>query len=159
MTTLYRAFAEDGTLLYVGIAGDPGRRFNEHALLSAWWTEAARLTLAHYPSRASAMSAELAAIRAERPVYNVIGAAVSAPRARESALDDFFDARGWAESGSEERFDLLPEYRLWMDYAASVGYEGPGVTTTAFAAFLRRRGATVRRRQGQSVFYGLSRDA
>lgn len=73
-TSLYRLFAEDGALLYVGIAGNPGRRFEQHRSDKPWWGHVALTTVEHYRSRESAMVAELAAIRSEHPRHNIMGA-------------------------------------------------------------------------------------
>lgn len=61
-TTLYRLYDADGGLLYIGIAGNPGRRFEQHAGDKPWWGQVARTELAHYPTRAEALDAERAAI-------------------------------------------------------------------------------------------------
>lgn len=72
-TTLYRLFAGDGALLYVGVAGNPGRRFEQHRGEKPWWGRVAKTTLTHYKSRPEAMKAELRAISKERPQFNVVG--------------------------------------------------------------------------------------
>lgn len=70
-TALYRLFAADGTLLYVGITGNPGLRFGQHAADKAWWPEVARKTAAWFSSRDVALNAEAEAIRDEQPVHNI----------------------------------------------------------------------------------------
>lgn len=70
-TTLYRLHGGEGQLLYIGIAGNPGRRFEQHHTHRAWWSDVTHITVEHHPDRASAEAAEQAAIRAERPVHNV----------------------------------------------------------------------------------------
>lgn len=72
MTTLYRFFDADDVLLYVGIAGNPGRRFNEHNKDKDWWSQVARSTMEHHPDRHAALEAERLAIIAERPLHNVV---------------------------------------------------------------------------------------
>lgn len=72
-TTLYRLFAQGGTLLYIGIGGNPGRRFEQHAADKPWWSEVSRVTVEHFPDRPDALAAELNAIRKESPKYNVEG--------------------------------------------------------------------------------------
>lgn len=69
--TLYRFFAEDGALLYVGITAALPTRLANHRDDKPWWTEVARATIAHYPDRESVLAAELVAIKAELPRYNV----------------------------------------------------------------------------------------
>lgn len=80
-TALYRLYADDGTLLYVGITRNIGMRFLHHRGNKPWWPEVARWTMAWYPSRREASAAELAAIASERPVHNVLGATPKQPRA------------------------------------------------------------------------------
>lgn len=70
-TSLYRLFGPGGELLYIGIAGNPGRRFEQHAGDKPWWGEVASLKVEHFVSRVEASVAEVAAIRAEAPRYNI----------------------------------------------------------------------------------------
>lgn len=70
---LYRAFAEDGTLLYVGITMELSGRFTTHFAESQWIPDVRRLSVEWLPSRLSALAAETAAIVAERPLHNVAG--------------------------------------------------------------------------------------
>lgn len=69
-TTLYRLRSEEGDLLYVGIAGNPGRRFEQHSRDKFWWGEVKTIALDHFPSRPEALRAERTAIQTERPRYN-----------------------------------------------------------------------------------------
>ena len=74
MTTLYRFFDADDRLLYVGIAGNPGRRFHQHANGpdgKPWWSHVARSTMEHFDTREEAAAAEVAAIVTEHPLHNV----------------------------------------------------------------------------------------
>jgi predicted GIY-YIG superfamily endonuclease len=84
-TALYRFFNAAGRLLYVGITDHLKRRFEEHAAEKPWWPEVTRKTVQWYPTRTLAAEAELAAIRAERPLCNIQGSRGSespwAPRA------------------------------------------------------------------------------
>lgn len=74
MTTasLYRFFNKDGDLLYVGISSKLGNRFHEHSKNQPWYEEIVGSTVAHYPTREAALDAERDAIKAERPLYNVV---------------------------------------------------------------------------------------
>lgn len=72
MTSLYRLRDTSGRLLYVGIAGNPGRRFEQHAGDKPWWGQVASITLEHHPDRGAALDAERHAIQTEAPAYNVI---------------------------------------------------------------------------------------
>jgi predicted GIY-YIG superfamily endonuclease len=69
--TLYRLFNRNLRLLYVGIAGNPGRRFSQHASDKFWWGEVVDVRLIHYPTREEARVAEIQAIRSENPLYNI----------------------------------------------------------------------------------------
>lgn len=86
-TTLYRLFDEGGVLLYIGIAGNPGRRLDDHAGDKPWWGEVASATMAHFPSRDAARDAEVAAIRAENPRYNI----AELPREHDDTAPPTFD--------------------------------------------------------------------
>lgn len=68
---LYRFFNDDDELLYIGITLNVSSRFRGHARDKPWWTEVHRITLEHYADRPTVLVAEAAAIRAEKPRYNV----------------------------------------------------------------------------------------
>lgn len=72
-TALYRFFAEDDSLLYVGIAFDPDVRQRQHAKSAAdtWWPLADRRTDEWFETRKEADRAEIEAIAKERPRFNV----------------------------------------------------------------------------------------
>lgn len=72
-TTLYRLYNSTDVLLYVGIGGNPGRRWQQHRGAKHWWGDVTRVTLEHHPTREEALAAELDAIRAERPLHNIAG--------------------------------------------------------------------------------------
>lgn len=69
---LYRFFAADGALLYVGITRDPRDRFGDHRRDKPWWIEVARIDMEPHPDRDAVLCAEKAAIQAESPRYNTI---------------------------------------------------------------------------------------
>lgn len=74
-TTLYRFFDADEVLLYIGIAGNPGRRFGQHSTgpdAKPWWHRVDHSTMEHFESRAEALEAEKAAIIDEHPLFNVV---------------------------------------------------------------------------------------
>ncbi|MGH9157591.1 MAG: hypothetical protein ACRD1K_17545 [Acidimicrobiales bacterium] len=60
-------------LLYIGIGGNPGRRFEQHAADKPWWSEVSRVKIEHFPDRPDALAAELDAIRKESPKCNLEG--------------------------------------------------------------------------------------
>jgi ribosomal protein S27E len=68
--TLYRYWAGE-TLLYVGISINAYNRAKQHQGNSKWWPEATHVTFEKFSSRQSVEDAEKAAIKAEKPLYNV----------------------------------------------------------------------------------------
>ncbi len=79
---LYRFFAADGTLLYIGLTMNPGTRWKAHSKDKPWWTEVANVTVEVYPDRRSVEAAEVSAIKSEKPKYNIahrIGAQPTQP--------------------------------------------------------------------------------
>lgn len=68
---LYRFFAPDGMLLYVGLTMDPTTRWKNHAKDKPWWCHVANITVEHFGDRVTVLAAERAAIIAEKPVWNV----------------------------------------------------------------------------------------
>ncbi len=67
---LYRFFATSGDLLYVGITGNPERRFSAHSHVQPWWDRVARIELERFGTRGELVEAEIAAIQSEHPKYN-----------------------------------------------------------------------------------------
>jgi predicted GIY-YIG superfamily endonuclease len=85
-TALYRLFGDGDSRVYIGIAKNFGKRWQEHARSQPWWPEVRRQTIDWYPDRDTAEAAEEAAIKAEHPKYNLMhnrGVAAKSPRARE----------------------------------------------------------------------------
>ncbi|MFD8577366.1 GIY-YIG nuclease family protein [Streptomyces virginiae] len=70
-TALYRLRDRSGALLYVGITSNLGRRWNTHADGKRWWADVATRSIEWFPTREHALAAEVQAIRAEQPRYNV----------------------------------------------------------------------------------------
>jgi excisionase family DNA binding protein len=71
-TALYRLFGDDDALLYIGVAKTFGVRWHQHEQSQPWWPEVRRQTIDWHPDREDAEDAERAAIKAERPKYNVV---------------------------------------------------------------------------------------
>lgn len=70
---MYRFFAADGALLYIGITGrTPFERLMEHVCDKPWASEMARWEVDRrtWPNETASLAAEASAIRAERPRYN-----------------------------------------------------------------------------------------
>jgi predicted GIY-YIG superfamily endonuclease len=68
---LYRFRDEAGDLLYVGISGDPELRRTQHSKDKSWWPEVMETAVEWFNNRDVALAKEAAAIRRERPKYNV----------------------------------------------------------------------------------------
>lgn len=73
-TALYRLFNADGQLLYVGIAYDPKSRWYSHVNTSPWWPNVARKEVEWFEHRNAAVTAEMIAVRTEKPIHNVVWA-------------------------------------------------------------------------------------
>ena len=67
---VYRCYAADGSLLYIGTTGHLGRRLGDHAQ-KIWFLASARVDLEWFPDAKSATAAERKAIETERPRFNV----------------------------------------------------------------------------------------
>lgn len=100
---LYRFYAADDQLLYIGITADPPVRFRSHGATKRWWAEVANVRLEHHADRDALAVAERDAIRAERPRYNIIHNG-----GRQ------FDAISEAMTGSPD----APSLAFWIDVAA-----------------------------------------
>lgn len=72
MTSLYRHFASDGSLLYIGISLSWPERTKAHAQKSRWFDLVARVEIENYPDRDAALKAEREAIQREKPKFNVV---------------------------------------------------------------------------------------
>jgi excisionase family DNA binding protein len=71
---VYRAYGDDGRLLYVGMSDNVENRLQQHRVNNAaWFDHLANVTVEQHPDRISAEAAERNAIRSERPLYNVSG--------------------------------------------------------------------------------------
>lgn len=71
---LYRFYDSHESLLYIGVSNDPRRRWKQHANEKPWYPRVRHQALTWYESEYAARKAETAAIRAERPEFNVAGA-------------------------------------------------------------------------------------
>lgn len=68
---MYRLWAADDSLLYIGITDRGREREREHARTKSWWPEVHHVTVEHIATRAELRFREAEAIRKERPRYNV----------------------------------------------------------------------------------------
>ena len=85
-TALYRFYDERNVLLYVGITDRLGHRWSEHVHGKPWWPEVRRQATEWYGSRQEAEQAEQAAIKVERPVYNIVHAIPKPSRAESRSI-------------------------------------------------------------------------
>lgn len=67
---VYRFFAADGALLYIGATSDLKSRTATHRTKTPWFGEVASVETENHPDRWRATSAERDAIESERPRYN-----------------------------------------------------------------------------------------
>jgi hypothetical protein len=70
---VYRCYAEDGQLLYVGATAWLTRRIEQHGRATPWWPEVADFRATRYPDMESAFAAEVRTIKTENPFYNQRG--------------------------------------------------------------------------------------
>jgi predicted GIY-YIG superfamily endonuclease len=77
---VYRLYAADEALLYVGAAEDLERRWKHHFYTQPWWQEVQRKAVEWHPDRETALAIERAAIKAERPRFNIIHAIEPLPQ-------------------------------------------------------------------------------
>src|ERR1043165_2412620 len=70
-TAVYRLFDADGTLLYVGISGNPEKRWKGHEVYSCrWWPLVAHKQIEWHDDRYLALAHEFLAIHYEKPKHN-----------------------------------------------------------------------------------------
>lgn len=131
---LYRFFASDDALLYVGITCDVGRRWDRHASDKPWWTEVARSTVQHFDSREAVLAAEEAAIRSEKPRYNVVHNDGAEPQKTKAADPEVARDR----LSAVQRQPLLPDSLVGSFFHAGSdrGWQGCVVAEVASEIFL-----------------------
>lgn len=69
---LYRWWDADGNLLYIGKSIAVLARIVSHRNRSSFFDQAAQMTMERYPDEMTLAEAEVIAIRAERPPYNIV---------------------------------------------------------------------------------------
>lgn len=67
---VYRCYAADGRLLYIGVSYQPVKRMEQHAKRSAWFGQVATIRYVVFPDRAYGLEKEREAIRTELPLHN-----------------------------------------------------------------------------------------
>lgn len=73
-TFLYRMYARNQMLLYVGISCTFFDRMEDHFVHKDWFDDVHWIIAQKYADRETAEAAEIEAIRAERPLHNVVHA-------------------------------------------------------------------------------------
>lgn len=68
---LYRHFAADGSLLYIGVSLSALHRLSAHKEHSHWFSDIARVEIQAFESREAALTAERKAIKEEKPRHNI----------------------------------------------------------------------------------------
>lgn len=68
---LYRFFDTSGDLLYIGVTHNPTQRLTTWRHTRGWFADVTSATWQLYADRGTALTAEMHAIRAERPRHNV----------------------------------------------------------------------------------------
>jgi predicted GIY-YIG superfamily endonuclease len=101
---LYRHFAKDGTLLYVGISKSEVKRRKQHAGEAKWFSEINRVEIEEFENREAALAAEKAAILTERPVHNIESRRVLSKKA---------DAKRQAKMRLKRRADGFKPHEIW----------------------------------------------
>lgn len=71
--SVYRHFDGAGVLLYVGASSSVKIRNQTHATQATWYDQVRTITIEPMPCLESALKAESAAIKEEKPRYNVAG--------------------------------------------------------------------------------------
>lgn len=70
-TAVYRLYAAEDILLYVGVTSDIELRLAQHAETQPWWNHVVRYTVDWMSSRSSALRIEAHWIAQDSPLYNV----------------------------------------------------------------------------------------
>jgi predicted GIY-YIG superfamily endonuclease len=70
-TSLYRFYAADGELLYVGITKSLPHRLGQHESDKPWFRYVETIKVTNYGSRSHARAAEIRAIQEESPAWNI----------------------------------------------------------------------------------------
>jgi predicted GIY-YIG superfamily endonuclease len=132
---LYRFFADDGSLLYVGITWNIAARFPQHATEKPWWSEVANITIEAHPNRVAVLEAERQAISAESPRYNIVHAVAPPVRVHTGRwgrlvreVPELDLALQWVEQQAIELVWLEPNRQcgleLWYGYPPAMALTG-----------------------------------
>jgi len=70
-TDVYKAFDDDGEILYVGISYDASERLRQHRRSSRWWGMATWFEVDRYATREEAENVEAASVMFDDPPFNI----------------------------------------------------------------------------------------
>lgn len=122
--TLYRFFAKNGELLYVGRTVDARSRWRTHERTKQWFDDVSSVTRQVYESAELLAAAEVEAIRSERPTHNVVHNGTPRPRKPVSPTpDDLLATRWWNVAGQPNVVEAIatcddPDLESWCDCAS-----------------------------------------
>ena len=103
---MYRFFDGQGRLLYIGATSCFPRRLREHARDKPWWDDVARIDIEHFSSLKAAQTAEVEAIKSEKPLYNKIAASVGLSEREREPKRRLLRARGLGSCAVDFQKDL-----------------------------------------------------
>lgn len=105
-TAIYRHYATDGELLYVGVTNSPKRRLAEHSSRAEWFGQISRVEIIWHETRGEAESAEARAILAERPLNNRVNRRVGDPSVEVVDLRTWLLATGTTQAEFAQRIGV-----------------------------------------------------
>jgi excinuclease UvrABC nuclease subunit len=120
-TALYRLYDADDVLLYVGVTSDPKRRFRDHRAKRPWWNEVARNSIEWFSTEFRALQAEVQAIGAETPKYNI--RSTEAWKAQQSATAKAVSPEARCRRGVGRAARAVQERVFWKLRAQDVPHD------------------------------------
>jgi predicted GIY-YIG superfamily endonuclease len=109
---VYRIYDATGRLIYVGATGNVEQRLGTHRTQAWWWSLVDRVETEPHQELADAFAAELDAILAEKPVFNVRNLGGWQGARRRFTAADRAACRAWHETGH-----YLPVSLRWVAYS------------------------------------------
>ena len=143
-TALYRLFDTSGDLLYVGIANNPESRWKQHSKTKDWWHLVAEKTTCWFEKRIIAADAEVEAIHAEKPRFNLMHALEAVPQStRTVGVAVRAVTASYFQAGVARQLAVARDARFELDELPITYVEHRGVPTAALvpawaAEWLRR---------------------
>lgn len=137
---VYRAYDQDGDLLYVGVTDELFSRIHQHKLSAAWWPQAHRIVWEQYATRIEAERAERYSIMELLPQHNrrdnhrrILAAEMGHRRP--------YDGEAWRRLGDVIRAERTGVRRTQTSIAGDAG-----VDVTAFRRLERGEAVKYKRR-------------